>query len=187
MKVIGISGSPRKGGNMEYLLQESLEAIDRNGGKTVLIRLAEREIEPCKGCRACVELGECTIKDGMQEIYKKLIEAEAVILASPVFFNNVSAQMKAFMDRTWCIRGRLSNKIGGAIAVGRRYGIEGAIEALNAYLLKHEMILANRGVSGFAYEKGEITHDELAITDAQRLGERIVELVMILRGVEKDV
>lgn len=75
----------------------------------------------------------------------------------------------------------------GASAVGRRYGIEGAIEALNAYLLKHEMILANRSVSGFAYEKGEIAHDELAITDAKRLGERIVELVMILRGFEKDV
>ncbi|RLE30760.1 flavodoxin family protein, partial [Candidatus Acetothermia bacterium] len=68
----------------------------------------------------------------MCEIYPKLLAADALILATPVFFNNVTSTLKAFMDRTWCLRGKLRNKIGGAIAVGRRYGIEAALEAINA-------------------------------------------------------
>ena len=64
--------------------------------------------------------------------------------------------MKAFMDRTWCIKGKLRNKIGGAIVVGRRYGIESAITAINAFFLKHEMTPANRGVCGIAFEEGEL-------------------------------
>ena len=70
----------------------------------------------------------------MELISPMLFESDVIVLGSPVYFNNVSAQMKAFMDRTWCIRGRLRNKIGGAIAVGRRYGIESAITAINALL-----------------------------------------------------
>lgn len=53
-----------------------------------------------------------------------LLESDAIVLGSPVYFNNVSAQMKAFMDRTWCMRGRLKNKIGGALVVGKRYRIK---------------------------------------------------------------
>jgi len=84
--------------------------------------------------------------------------------------------MKAFMDRTWCIRGRLRNKIGGAIVVGKRYGIESAITAINAFFLKHEMIPANRGVCGIAFEEGEIQNDQEAINAARELGHRIKEL-----------
>ncbi len=113
----------------------------------------------------------------MQDICKKLIQADGIVLASPVFFNNVTGQTKVFMDRTWCIRGRLSNKVGGAVAVGRRFGIEGAIEARNAYFLKHGMMMANRGVSGFAFERDDILRDKPAVSDAAQLGERLVELV----------
>ena len=79
-------------------------------------------------------------------IIPQLLESDGIVIGSPVYFNNVSAQAKAFIDRTWCIRGKLRNKIGGAIVVGRRYGAESAITAINAFFLKHEMIPANRGV-----------------------------------------
>ena len=111
------------------------------------------------------------------KITPMLLESDAIILGSPVYFNNVSAQVKAFMDRTWCLRGRLRNKIGGVVVVGRRYGIEGAVTAINAFFLKHEMIPANRGVCGFAYEEEEIVLDEEAFEAAKRLGSRIKELL----------
>jgi len=176
MKIIGVCGSPRRGGNTEYLLRLALEEAEKGGAETELILLCDKEIEPCYACRLCVEKGECCVQDDMCEIYPKLLEADALILATPVFFNNVTSTLKAFMDRTWCLRGKLRNKIGGAIAVGRRYGIEAALEAINAFFLKHEMIPANRGVSGFAYEKGEIEEDEVALADARRLARRVLEL-----------
>ena len=109
-----------------------------------------------------------------------LLKADAIVLGSPVYFNNVSAQLKIFMDRTWCIRGKLRNKIGGAIVVGRRDGIESAIVAINSFFLKHEMIPANRGVYGLAYKEEEIKESGETIELVKRLGERIKELAQIL-------
>jgi len=63
------------------------------------------------------------------------------VLGSPVYFNNVSSILKAFIDRTWCLRGKLRNKIGAAIVVGRGYGMDSAITAINAFFLKHEIIV----------------------------------------------
>ena len=110
-----------------------------------------------------------------------LFAADAVVLGSPVYFNNVSAQLKAFIDRSWSIRGKLKNKIGGAVVVGRRYGAESAITAIHAFFLKHEMIPANRGVSGIAFDRGDVEQDLEAVEAAKRLGERIKELGDILR------
>ncbi len=110
-----------------------------------------------------------------------LLDADAIVLGSPVYFNNVSAQLKAFMDRTWAIRGKLKNKIGGAIVVGRRYGAESAITAIHAFFLKHEMVPANRGVSGIAFASGGVQQDREAVEAAKRLAERIIELGDLLR------
>jgi multimeric flavodoxin WrbA len=100
----------------------------------------------------------------------KLIEADALVLGTPVNFNNVSAQMKAFIDRTWSIKGKLRNKIGGAVVVGRRDGAEGAITAIHAFFLKHEIIPANRGVHARAFAKGEIQEDIEAIETPPEVG-----------------
>ncbi len=107
----------------------------------------------------------------------ELIEADVLVLGSPVYFNNVSASMKAFIGRTWRLRGRLRNKIGGAVVVGRRYGAKSALIALQAVFLKHEMIPANRGVYGIAFEPGDIEEDELALDAARALGRQLIELV----------
>ena len=176
MKVLYISGSPRRKSNTDFLLRVTMSVT---GGK--FIKLVDYDIHPCTSCRTCLRLGKCCIEDDMTNILiPELIESDAIVLGSPVYFNNVSAQMKAFMDRTWCIRGKLRNKIGGAIVVGRRYGAEGAITAINAFFLKHEMIPANRGVCGFAFEEEEIKNDEEAIRAAEALGRRILELGRLL-------
>lgn len=172
MKVIYISGSPRKKSNTDYLLEISLSIT---GGE--LIRLADHQIEFCTSCWACRKSGRCVIDDEMSNtLLPLLIESDAIVLGSPVYFNNVSAQLKAFIDRTWAIKGKLRNKIGGAIVVGRKYGAESAINAINSFFLKHEIIPANRGVCGIAYNSLEIVHDREAIFAAQSLAERLIEL-----------
>ena len=176
MNVVYISGSPRKNSNTDYLLKLALSIT---GGE--FVKLVDYQIQPCKSCWTCRKLGRCIIDDDMSNILiPMLLKSDAVILGSPVYFNNVSAQLKAFMDRTWCVRGQLRNKIGGAITVARRYGIESAITAINAFFLKHEMIPANRGVCGIGFEEGEILGDEEAIESAKKLGERIKELGKML-------
>ena len=106
----------------------------------------------------------------------KLLDADAIVIGTPVYFNNVTAQLKAFIDRTWALRGKLRNKIGGAVVVGRRYGAEGAITAVNSFFLKHEMLIANRGVSGMAFDPEAIKDDAESVGAVKRLGARILEL-----------
>jgi len=177
MKILYISGSPRKKSNTDYLLRLALSIT---GGQ--FIKITDYIIESCKSCWACQKLGKCIINDDMSDILiPKLLDSEVLVLGSPVYFNCVSAQLKAFIDRTWCIRGRLKNKIGGAIVVGRRYGSESAITTINAFFLKHEMIPANRGVYGIAFKQEEILQDQEAIESTKRLGERIKEFRQILK------
>ncbi|MDD4096771.1 MAG: flavodoxin family protein [Oscillospiraceae bacterium] len=111
-----------------------------------------------------------------------ILSCDGIVLGSPVYFNNVSAQLKNFIDRTWCIKKDLKDKIGGAVVVGRRYGAESAITAMDSFFLKHEMIVANRGVSGIAFEEKEILKDDEAVRAVKALGKRINELCHIMKG-----
>ncbi|MHA1784174.1 MAG: flavodoxin family protein [Candidatus Helarchaeota archaeon] len=172
IKILYISGSPRKKSNTDFLLKLALSIT---GGE--FLKLVDHEIEPCKECWSCVKLNKCIIEDDMtNKIIPKLLESNCIILGSPVFFNNVTAQMKSFIDRTWSIRSKLKNKIGGSIVVGRRYGLESAITAMNAFFLKHEMIIGSRGVSGIAFNAENIKDDEEAINATKKLASRILEL-----------
>ncbi len=175
MSVLYISGSPRKNSNTDYLLDI---ARSITGGE--FIKLADCDIAPCTSCWGCRKSGMCTTHDDMTEILiPKLLDCSALVIGSPVYFNNVSAQVKAFMDRTWCVRDRLANRIGGAIVVGRRYGAESAITAIHSYFTKLEMIPANRGVCGMAFAAGEVEQDEEAIAATRRLAARVQDLLAV--------
>jgi multimeric flavodoxin WrbA len=177
MKILYVSGSPRKKSNTDYLLKYLQSII---GGK--FIKLTKYKINPCKSCWACIKSKSCVINDEMSnKLIPMLLSTNVIILGSPVYFNNVSAQLKAFIDRTWCIKGKLKNKIGGTIVVGRRDGIENAITAINSFYLKHEIIPANRGVYGIAFKKEEIKEDKETMKIIEMLGERIKELYYLLR------
>jgi multimeric flavodoxin WrbA len=176
MNVLYISGSPRKNSNTDYLLKEILSVT---GGE--FLKITDYRVDPCRSCWTCVKSGKCAVDDDMSErIIPMLLKVDMIVLGTPVYFNNVSAQLKAFMDRTWCIKGKLRNKVGGAIVVGRRDGAESAITAIHAFFLKHEMIPANRGVHGRAYGEHEIAQDPEALESAKNLGERLIELGAVL-------
>jgi multimeric flavodoxin WrbA len=172
MNALYISGSPRRKSNTDYLLKLTMSIT---GGQ--FVKLADYHIEPCNSCHACIKLDNCIIKDDMTNILTPMLfDNDVIVLGSPVYFNSVSSQLKVFIDRTWFIRNKLKNKIGGTIVVGRRYGAENAITTINAFFLKHEMIVADRGVSGIAFEREEILQDREAIEAAKKLGERIKEI-----------
>lgn len=102
MKVLGVVGSQRKRGNTSSLVQEALKPLEREGFEAELLFLSEYEIKSCRGCEECKETLKCVLNDDMQKIYPLMLEADAVILGSPTYFYNVSADMKVFLDRCYC-------------------------------------------------------------------------------------
>lgn len=99
VRVIGIAGSPRRGGNTDMLLEEVLKGAASKDAETKSIVINKMNITPCQHCDACLEDGECTIKDDMQDLYKEVEQADVIVLASPIQFMGVTAPMKAFIDR----------------------------------------------------------------------------------------
>lgn len=100
-KVLILSGSPRKGGNSDILCEEFVRGAVDSGNEAELIRVAEKKVAPCSACYWCRENGgKCVHKDDMAEILQKMIDADVLVLASPVYFYSIDAQLKAVIDRT---------------------------------------------------------------------------------------
>jgi multimeric flavodoxin WrbA len=136
LRVVGISGSPRKG-NTEWMLRMFLEEVAGTGMDTELILLRKMEIKGCDGCLTCEaggtqRQGICRIQDDMQPLYPKLLKADALALGTPVYFELLSGLLKNLMDRTCPIWPRLEGKpvVGIAVAEG---GIGKAVENLRTY------------------------------------------------------
>ena len=181
LRAVGVLGSPRKESNTEVLLDYLLSELRSYGISSVKLRLRDYEVKPCYSCRKCLELGNCCIKDDMTEyIVPHLLQAHIVIIASPVYFDNVTALAKVFMDRTWCLRGKLRNKVLGCLVVGRGYGLDSALTAIHNWGLKHRMILCDRGVAARGFSYGDILKDTRAFEDVRRHAERLAEVAGIV-------
>ena len=99
MRVLAISSSPRKGGNSDVLCDQFLKGAGEAGHETEKVRLAEMNLAPCIGCYQCGKAQKCIHEDGMEELLQNLIGADVIVLATPVYFYSMSAQMKIFIDR----------------------------------------------------------------------------------------
>ena len=99
MRVLGIAGSPRRGGNTDLLLAEVMKGAAGKGAEVQTIVLNDLEVSPCQHCDACLEVGRCRIDDDMQMVYRELEAADRIVLASPIQFMGLTAQMKAMIDR----------------------------------------------------------------------------------------
>ena len=99
MKVLGLFGSPRRGGNTDLLLEEALKGAQTEGAEVEGLHIADFNIMPCRECLKCFNDGQCIVLDDMQKIYPKLLEADIIILASPIFFYGVTGWAKALIDR----------------------------------------------------------------------------------------
>lgn len=104
MKVIAVNGSPRKGGNTAILLQSALKGAETKGAKTELINLYELDFRGCYSCFACKRKGSlcngiCAIKDGLREVLEKIMNCDLLLLGSPIYFGNVTGEMRSFLER----------------------------------------------------------------------------------------
>lgn len=139
MMVVGISGSPRTGGNTEFLLSEALAVAKERGFKTERLLCSGLEVNYCHDCGECSKGKPCPTEDDMASVLAALERADGIIIASPVYFGSVTAQLKAIFDRTIPLRRqgfRLKDKIGCAVTVGgaRNGGQEKAIETIHAWM-----------------------------------------------------
>lgn len=99
MKVLGLVGSPRKGGNSEAMVAAVLKGAERSGAETKMIKLTELEIGGCKACMYCRSHDGCALKDDMQQIYQEIAEADALAIGFPIYMFTMNAQTKTFVDR----------------------------------------------------------------------------------------
>jgi multimeric flavodoxin WrbA len=99
MRVLGLNGSPRRQGNTDLLLAEVMKGAESQGAETKTIILNDLDITPCQHCDSCFEAGVCRYNDDMQMVYKEMEKADRIVLASPIHFLGLSAQMKAMIDR----------------------------------------------------------------------------------------
>jgi multimeric flavodoxin WrbA len=177
MKILGISFSPRDKGNTELLLDKALAGAKRLGAETELYRVADKAIRPCDGCGACFKSGECHIKDDMEEVNRKLLEADGIIFGSPVYYYNITAQGKTIIDRSLPlgVTNGLANKVGGIVVVGGSLGLVDAVKDLYFYIVLHQMIPANF-VAAYASMKGDVKKLEKCMKAAEELGVQMVKI-----------
>lgn len=179
-KILVLLGSPRKKGNSAILAGEIARGAKAGKAKVETIFLQGKSIAPCNGCMACQKKGAkgCAIKDDMQEIYPKLIEADGWVIASPVYWFTMSAQTKLFMDRCFGLPAYQKDPFRGKrIAIAMTYGdvdpfTSGCVNALrafqDAYRYTESPIVGM--VYGSAMEPGEIKANEKVMAEAFDLG-----------------
>ena len=185
MNVLGILGSPRRGGNAEVLLDKALQGAESCGASTEKLCLNELAIRPCQECGGCDDTGECVIADDMAMVYGKIDKADRIILASPVFFGGLTAQTKAMIDRfqcRWVRKYRLktapeAGKKGAFLCVSARHKeefFENAVRIARIFFIVLDIAYAGdvwcKGVS----DKGEIAKHPDSLEEAFKLGKALV-------------
>jgi multimeric flavodoxin WrbA len=187
MKVLGIMGSPRRQSNTEILLDKALEGAREAGAEVEKVLVSKLEISPCLEIYACRKDGHCAIKDDMQSLYKKLLGADHIIFASPIFFYGITSQAKAVIDRCqalWVRRHVLGvgkedkrERRGVFISIGATRGtklFDGAVLTVKYFFdaigVKYSGDLLVRGLDN----KGQIEEHPAAFEDAFRLGQELV-------------
>jgi multimeric flavodoxin WrbA len=179
VKILGLSCSPRREGNTEILVAETLDGARSEGAEVELFSVAGKEIKPCDGCQACLKTGKCHIDDDVQEVLQKMVEADGIIFGTPIYFYGMTAQAKAIMDRTYsiCLRGaQMANKVGAVIAVAGGIGLMDAIKDWYFYIAINHMAAASY-IGAYAGERGAIKEKEREMKMAWELGRQMVQLV----------
>jgi multimeric flavodoxin WrbA len=183
-KVLLLLGSPRKNGNSAMLAEQIREGAESSGASVEEVFLHGLRIEACQSCYACQapESSGCAIDDDMQPIYGQLIDSGAWVIASPVYWFNMSAQTKLFMDRSFALPAYQKDAFTGKrIAIAMSYGDtdpfrSGAVNALRCFQDAFRYVGANiiGMVYGSAFEAGEVQSDLELLKRARDLGKRLV-------------
>lgn len=189
MKVLAINSSARKNGNTAILINRIFEELNKEGIETEMIQLAGQIIEPCKACWACGGQGNCVHrKDPFREIFDKMKEADGILLGSPVYSANISANMQALLERAAVVcdmnPGLLTHKVGAAVVAARRGGALNAVDAMNHFFLNHEMYVVGSTYWNMAYGQlpGDVEKDVEGLSNMENLGKN---MAWLLKGLNR--
>lgn len=175
-KVLILSASPRKGGNSDLLCDEFMKGASESGNTVEKIRVSEKNIGYCRACYACKNGGVCAIKDDMAEVLQKMIESDVIVLASPVYFYSIDAQLKAVIDRTVARWLEVKNKEFYYIMTAADEDVSSMDTTLACFRgyadcvngAKEMGVIYGTGV----YEKGEIKNSE-CMKEAYEMGKNV--------------
>lgn len=185
MYALAINGSPRKGGNTETLLTHVIAPLEKAGWETEMVQIGGTTIRGCSACGKCFETkdGLCVLKkDPFNEVMAKMIKADALILGSPTYFTDVTAEMKALIDRAGMVA--LANdrafrgKIGAAVVAVRRGGATHVFDTINHLFMMSQMIVPGSTYWNFGVgrNKGEVLEDAEGLANMRNVGETIAWL-----------
>ncbi len=184
MYIVAIVGSPRRSGNTSYLVDRALEEAAGLGAGTEKISLSDYRLGACFAHDNCGKTNSCAYQDDGLWILKKFSEADGVILATPVYYYNMSAWMKIFIDRNWFLREhgkKCRARAVGIIVVGGGAGIEDTVSAMNRFVngssFNHLAVDSRRVVTGCAEDQREAKNDSKLVEEARELGRWMVKMV----------
>jgi multimeric flavodoxin WrbA len=187
IRVIAINGSARKDGNTAVLIHYALRELEKEGIKTEMIQLAGNRIRGCTACMQCFENRNrrCVIDDDIvNDCIRKMAEADGIILGSPVYFSDVTAEMKALIDRAGFVsmaNGELfRRKVGAAAVAVRRAGAIHTADTLLHFLLGRDMILAGFPGIGIGLNIGDVEQDAEGIDRMKAIGQTMAWLLKIV-------
>ena len=186
MKVVAFNGSARKDGNTAILIQRVLQVLEAKGIETELIQLVGEQIRGCNACRTCYSTKNkrCAIEDDNVNAYiQKMIEADGIILGSPVYFSMMTPEMKALIDRAgYVVRANpdmFKRKVGAAVVAVRRAGGISTFDAINHFFLISQMIVPGSSYwnIGVGRKKGDVEGDEEGMKIMEDLGKNMAWLL----------
>lgn len=185
MKVIAFNGSPRKGGNCELSLIHMGEIFAKENIDFEIIQVGNQSIRGCIACYHCLQTasGKCIQNDEVNTWIDKMIEADGIILASPVYYGGIAGTMKCFLDRAFLAAGnKLHHKVGASIVTARRSGALDTFQQLNAYLNSMEMILPSsdywNNIHGL--DIGEIKQDVEGLEVVEKLARNMAWIMKVI-------
>jgi len=186
MNVVAFNGSPRKDGNTSVLIRQVFAELDKEGIATELVHVGGK---PLRGCTACMKCGEnknsqCVITgDLLNDHLEKMFAADAIILGSPVYFSDVTSEMKALIDRAGFVSRQnghlLRRKVGAAVVAVRRAGALHTFDTLNHFFLINQMVVPGSSYwnVGIGRAPGEVNADEEGMQTMRDLGNAMAWLL----------
>jgi len=186
MKVVAFNGSPRKDGNTCALIRHVFVELEKEDIQTELVQLSGGKIRGCAACLKCFENMDkrCAVKnDGVNECIEKMIGADGIIFGSPTYFSNITAEMKALIDRAGLVASAngflFQRKVGAGVVAVRRAGAVFAFDALNHFFLYNQMIVPGSCYwnLGVGMEPGDVENDEEGLNIMKVLGQNMAWLL----------
>jgi multimeric flavodoxin WrbA len=191
MKVVAFNGSPRKEGNTKILIEEVFKVIESEGIETEIVQLGNKPVHGCTACGKCGEIldGRCQIKnDHLNFCIEKMVEADGIIIGSPVYFADVTAEVKALIDVAGYVTRSnnhlLKKKVGASAIAVRRGGALHAYETINNFFLINQMIVPGSSYWNFAMGRnpGDVLNDAEGMNTMKTLGENMAWLLKKIKA-----